>query len=82
MTNKRPEEFIVDITDKLKQDLCKLAKGIRRDTLNNLYHPPTDAEIEADVVELTVAVSKGLKSLVKYTKEYAVDKHIQETKDE
>ena len=42
-----------------------------------LYMPKTQAQIEGEVAHLVTAVSKGLKGLVNYSKNYAIHKHEQ-----
>lgn len=81
LSKKRPEEFIVEITSRLKEDICKMAQHFRYDTVHQ-QKPPTNADIEAEVCEMIVALSTALNSLVKYTKAHTVAKHIEETKEE
>lgn len=80
LSKKRPQEFIVDITTKLNKDIFDLVTNQLLLTAKNMEVPSKES-IEEKIAELTVSVATGLKSLVKYTREYTMVKYSQ-LKDE
>lgn len=72
--DKRPEEYVHEITLKLHSDIFHLISQQMLNVAQNMVMPDSN-KIEAEVAKLTVSVALGLKTLVKYTELYTLKKH-------
>lgn len=73
---KRPEEYIDLIISKLHKDIGELftVRFFKIMKMKSLS-VEDNAVFNAEIAKLTVSVAKGLKSLVNYSKSYALKKH-------
>lgn len=80
--DQRPESYIIEYTRKLQVDIVNLAVAVRdqaASTEGRVYH--SDHEITGMASEMCVALARGLKDILDYTRAYAIKQYTQDEKD-